>query len=343
MSRSDPLILLLKVLRQLQACHTATLGATLEELAEACEVSSRTIRRKLKALADAGIPIEEAIDGERRKRYKVDATLMPVAHVSFEPLEAAALFVADGMMAAMEGLPLAKEARAALEKASEGVPIPFRAELQELLDALHGSIQGQHEYAPFGRRFVDLIDAIAERWPVEIEYRSLSGSGEAKRHLIHPHLVHCQAGTVYVVARKPGVTRFLTFALDRIEAVHVRDEESFERVSDFDAKSFVAESFNGYHEGEVVDVRLRFDAPVAKVIRERSWHASQELFDLDDGGVEVRFRTAGPQGVLHCAKSFLPHVRILSPQLLAARQHEEAMAWLTLLDAPPDSLGESSS
>lgn len=333
MSRGEPLILLLKVLRQLQACHSASLGATLEELAETCEVSTRTIRRKLKALEDAGVPIEESTDDDRRKRYKVDFKHMPAAHVSFEPFEAAALFVANGMMAAMEGLPLAKEARAAMDKATEGVPVSFRAELRELIEALHGSIQGQHEYAPFGKRFVELIDAIAERWPVEIDYRSLSSPEQTKTHMIHPYLVHCQSGTVYVVARKAGVERFITFALDRIEAVRVHDDELFIRDPGFDPQRFVAESFNGYHEGEVMTVRVRFEASVAKVIRERSWHSSQQIEEADSDAIVVVFRTAGPQGVLHWSKSFLPHSRVLEPAWLAERQREEARAWLEQLES----------
>lgn len=334
MPRSEPLILVLKVLRHLQDAHSASLGATLEEIAEACEVSTRTIRRKLKALEEAGIALEESIDDDRRKRYSVDHKTMPAAHVSFEPFEAAALFVADGMMAAMEGLPLAKEARAALDKATEGVPISFRHELKELVEALHGSLLSSHEYAPFGKRFVELIDAVAERWPVEIDYRSLTTPHTTKTHLIYPYLIHCQTGTVYVVARKDDQDRFLTFALDRIEAVRVRDEEQFVRDASFDAEAFVAESFNGYHEGEVVTVRVRFEAQIARVIRERSWHASQQLTELPDGALEVTFRTAGPTGVLHWSNSFVPHSRVLEPEHLAERQREAARAWVALLDAP---------
>ncbi|MCP3859359.1 MAG: hypothetical protein GY704_06875, partial [Phycisphaeraceae bacterium] len=65
----------------------------------------------------------------------------------------------------------------------------------------------------------------------------------------------------------PDGERFLTFALDRIEAVKVHDEELFVRNTEFDAKTFVAESFNGYHEGDVMGVTVRFEAPVATVIR----------------------------------------------------------------------------
>jgi proteasome accessory factor B len=341
MPRGEPLILLLKVLRFLQDAHAASLGPTIEEIAEACEVSTRTIRRKLKALEEAGIPLKESADDDRRKRFTIDHKLMPAAHVSFEPFEAAALFVADGMMAAMEGLPLAKEARAALEKATQGVPISFRAELKNLVDALHGSLQSSHEYAPFGRRFVDLIDAIAERWPVEIDYRSLASStspGVSKTHRIHPYLIHCQTGTVYVVARKVreapenGRDRFITYALDRIEAVRVHDDEPFVRDPSFDAQAFVAESFNGYHEGEVVTVKVRFEAEVARVIRERTWHPSQSIEEQPEGAVVVTFRTAGPTGVLHWSKSFLPHARVLEPPQLAERQREEARAWLERLE-----------
>lgn len=335
MPRGEPLILVLKVLRHLQDAHSASLGATLEEIAEACEVSTRTIRRKLKALEEAGIALEEAIDDDRRKRYSVDHKTMPAAHVTFEPFEAAALFVADGMMAAMEGLPLAKEARAALEKATQSVPISFRHELRELVEALHGSLQSSHEYAPFGKRFVELIDAVAERWPVEIDYRSLTTPHTTKTHLIHPYLIHCQAGTVYVVARRAddrGQERFLTFALDRIEAVRVHDEDQFVRDASFDAQAFVAEGFNGYHEGELVTVRVRFEAQIARVIRERSWHASQQITELPGGALEVTFRTAGPTGVLHWSNSFVPHSRVLEPEYLAERQREAARAWVALLE-----------
>jgi predicted DNA-binding transcriptional regulator YafY len=330
MSRGEPLILLLKVLRHLQACHSASLGATLEELAEACEVSTRTVRRKLKALEDAGIPLAEATDDERRKRYTINHKLVPATHVSFEPFEAAALFVADGMMAAMEGLPLAAEARAALEKASAGVPAAFRGELRQLLEAMHGSIQGRHEYAPFGTRFINLVDAVSERWPVEIEYRA-PGRVDARAHRLFPYVLHCQAGTVYLVAARPEGDKLLTFALDRIEAVRVLDDETFERDQRFDPARFVAESFGGYHEGAVEQVRVRFEAPVARVIRERVWHGSQQVTELDGGAIEVLFETAGPTGVMHWSHAYLPHSRVVAPEWLVERQREAARAWIALL------------
>lgn len=331
MSRGEPLILLLKVLRHLQACHSAQLGATLEELAESCEVSTRTVRRKLKAIEEAGIPIAESTDDDRRKRYAIDHKLVPSTHVSFEPFEAAALFVADGMMAAMEGLPLAHEARGALEKATSGVPAAFRQELEQLLEAIHGSLQGRHEYAPFGMRFINLVDAISERWPVELDYRSRKRE-EARAHLVQPYLLHCQAGTVYLVARRPGYKKHLTFALDRIDAVRVHDDEQFDRDPLFHPETFVNESFGGYHEGAVVEVRVRFEASVAKVIRERKWHASQEIEDLSDGAIVAKFQTAGPTGVLHWSHSYLPHARVLEPIWLAERQLEAAREWVTSLE-----------
>jgi hypothetical protein len=104
------------------------------------------------------------------------------------------------------------------------------------------------------------------------------------------------------------------------------------RDAGFDAQAFVAESFNGYHEGDVVTVRVRFEAQVARVIRERSWHPSQQLAELPGGALEVSFRTAGPTGVLHWSNSFVPHSRVLEPAYLAARQREAARAWVALLE-----------
>lgn len=314
------------VLRELQGCHRVGAGATLEELAESCGVSTRTVRRKLEALEEAGIPVEAVSCGDGRKRYRVDHTLLPATHVTFDPEEAAALYVAEGMMASMEGLPLVKEAREALAKATAGVPSGLRQDLTRHVEALRGSLQGQHEYGPYRARFLDLVDAIGERWPTDIDYRS-PGRAEPRTYRVEPYLLHCQAGTVYLVARWEGRQSPTTYALDRIVAVRPDVEGSFVRDASFDPERFVAESFGGYHEGELVDVAVRFEAPVASLVLERTWSASQTVEETDDGGVVLRLRTAGPTGVLHWAKAFLPHSRILAPAWLAARQAEEARAW----------------
>ncbi len=333
MSRGQPLVLLLQVLHELQGCHRLGAGVSLEELAEACEVSTRTVRRKLEALGEAGIPVEKAKCDDGRTRYRVDHRLLPSTHVTFDPEEAAALYVAEGMMASMEGLPLVKEAREALEKASKGVPAALRRELTRHVEALRGSLQGQHEYAPYRVRFRDLVDAICERWPTEIDYRS-PGRAEPRPYRVEPYLLHCHAGTVYLVARWEGRDGLSTYALDRIAAARPDTEATFARDPAFDPQRFVGESFGGYHEGELVDVSVRFEPAVAPVILERTWHGSQRTEQTPDGAVVVRLRTAGPTGVLHWAKAFLPHSRILAPAWLADRQRGEALAWAESLAAP---------
>jgi proteasome accessory factor B len=196
--------------------------------------------------------------------------------------------------------------------------------------AIRGSLQGRHEYGRFRVMFRDMVDAIWARWTLEIDYQAY-GKEEPRTHRVEPYLVHCQAGTVYLVGRIVGKDTLTTLALDRIEAMRVHDDELFVRNADFDPETFVDESFGGWHEGDVVAVRVRFDPPVATIIRERTWHPSQQIVEREGGGLDLLLETAGPTGVLHWTKSYLPNARIIEPAWLAERQRADADAWVERL------------
>jgi predicted DNA-binding transcriptional regulator YafY len=330
MARGEPLLLVLHVLRDLMDSWPG--GITLDDLAKDCEVSTRTVRRKLDVIDSAGLAFTKETDDDGQVRYRMDPKVLAAAHVTFEPYEAAALFVAGGMMKALAGLPLAKDAEDALEKVSDAVPLAFRTELRQSLAALHGSLHGTHDYGCFGKRFTDLVDAIGDRKAVEIDYQA-AGRDEPRTHRVEPYLVHCHAGSVYLVARIVGRDNLSNFALDRIAEARVQEDETFARSADLDPVAFVDESFAGWHEGDVVEVRVRFEGPAASVVRERVWHPSQHLEELPDGSVELWLETAGPTGVLHWTQSFLPNAHVLEPAWLAERQCETLRAWLRRLDA----------
>ena len=69
---------------------------------------------------------------------------------------------------------------------------------------------------------------------------------EPRTHVVDPYLIHCHAGTVYLVARMKNRDTLTTFALDRLEKVRPLTDETFVRRTDFDAQMFVAESFGGF-------------------------------------------------------------------------------------------------
>jgi hypothetical protein len=66
-------------------------------------------------------------------------------------------------------------------------------------------------------------------------------------------------------------------------------------------------------------VRLLFASAVATYIRERVWHASQELRPRRDGSLELRLQTSSRKELSRWILSWMPHVKVLSPRQLQDR------------------------
>ena len=66
------------------------------------------------------------------------------------------------------------------------------------------------------------------------------------------------------------------------------------------------------------DVLLRFHERVADYIREKKWHDSQELRELNGGGVELRLRLSGLAEVERWVLSWGGNAVVVRPRQLAA-------------------------
>jgi len=68
--------------------------------------------------------------------------------------------------------------------------------------------------------------------------------------------------------------------------------------------------------------RLPFAREVATYIRERVWHASQELRERRDGTLEFRLQTSSRKELTRWILSWMPHVKVLAPRQLQERVEE---------------------
>lgn len=97
----------------------------------------------------------------------------------------------------------------------------------------------------------------------------------------------------------------------------------FDVPTTFDAKAHIEAAFGIVRGEEVFKVRLLFSAKVATYIRERIWHASQEIVERRDGRVELRLRTAGWKELVRWVLSWQPDCRVISPKRLRLRVEEK--------------------
>lgn len=104
---------------------------------------------------------------------------------------------------------------------------------------------------------------------------------------------------VYLLGRPAGGRRIERLAVDRIVSAEVTGD-SFEYPEDWDPDAELKHDFGIHKAQDVSLVRLRFPAEKAHLVRARVWHPGQEILELEDGGVELRFLAGGRELVRFC-------------------------------------------
>ena len=224
-----------QILREIEGRRT---GVTIHELAARVSVTTRTIRRDLQALQEAGFALYDEGDGNETKRWRLDAQPFRSVQEGLSVSDVAALYLSRTLVDGLSGWPLSDELRAAFAKI-EGSLNPrmreFLATLPQVISAKAGPRSGQ----PSGK-LVDvtrrLLDATRDRRQVEMRYFSAS-SNRAKSYLVQPYRLALAQGGVYLVAWVPQYDEFRTFAVDRIERMTV-SEDVFRRTRELPADLF---------------------------------------------------------------------------------------------------------
>ena len=119
---------------------------------------------------------------------------------------------------------------------------------------------------------------------------TLDQIGERVRHKLYPY-GFLQGNRHYRVAWSRPANDHLLYRLDAIEKVETLDE-TFERDPAFDIHHFASRSFGVFQE-EPIDVVWKFDPEAAKDARRFRFHPTQEMEELEDGSLLVRFRAGG--------------------------------------------------
>jgi predicted DNA-binding transcriptional regulator YafY len=137
-----------------------------------------------------------------------------------------------------------------------------------------------------------LTMALRDRRTVDTRYASRA-SGGPRPHRIDPYVLFLRDGVLFLAGRSHTHREERTFRVDRFDSVqattHVFDPPSF------DLDRYLGSAFS-VTRGPLQDVRVRFSARVAELVRSRPVHASQRLAPSPDRGAEVALTVAiGPE------------------------------------------------
>ncbi len=313
MPRNAEVIRQWSILREIESSR----GTTIRHLADSTGVTTRTIRRDLNALQDAGFPLyDEPADGA--KIWKLEARpFRRLDETAFTLAELSALYFSRTLVECLAGTPFAHDLRGAFQKLKTALGPRTR----QFLDRLPAVIQAKREpvrardegrqRATIGR----LLDAILHQRRVDARYHSLSSRREKQYRLDPYRLVYAQGG-LYLFAYVAQYQQVRTFAVERIRQLTPLNE-TFLPIEDLTDAAFPHSL--GIHQGDPKHVVLEFTAEAAPYVRERVWHPSQTLSPVPDGSVVMTIDVCDDGALRSWILSFGPAVRVRSPASLTRR------------------------
>lgn len=282
-------------------------------LARDIEVSSKTVQRDLDYMRDQlGLPID--YDAVRRGyRYT-----QPVRHFPSIPTtegEVLALFVAQKALEQYRGTPFEQPLAKAFAKLAEALDDGVSVDLGELA----GALSFRHTGVALTRLeiFQTVTTGLMESRELAFSYRKLNGSRPEQRRVRPYHLASID-GQWYLFAYDLARKDIRTFVLGRIQSVPTLGD-SFEKPADFSLSERLMGSFGVFSGGGRHRVRIAFDPFAAQLVRERSWHPSQEIRELPDGGLELLLELDALEEIERWILSWGGHARVVSPKLLQQR------------------------
>lgn len=301
-----------KLLRTLDAHR---LGATVKELSSELGVTTRTIWRDLAALQEVGFPLTSELDGRQTRWTLASAPFKGLSDLGVSMVELCSLYMGRAMVDGMAGAPFGAALGAVVQRMQKALPPRMRTfldRLPALVEAKAGPVK-----RPGTKAYEDhvgkLIEASAEQRVAAMRYFSAS-RGAARDYVVHPYrLVHAHGG-MYLLAWVPAYGEVRTFAVERIQKLSLQ-EASFE-IQDELAADVFAHSL-GVNRGTPERVVVAFAPRIAAYVRERTWHRSQKLLDLADGGVRMTLNVCADAALRTWILGFGAFARVESPSWLA--------------------------
>jgi len=307
-------------------------GISLTDPAAEIDVSVRQVRRDLLQLEQAGHDIRYTVHQRKRAARLVERShsLVPISR-----RERYTLLAARNVFDAFEHTPFFNDIKSVFDKLSGKLT---KAE-QEELDRLSGCVI----YIPDGgvkayRGKEDVLDelqtGVMNRRIVRYKYRQ--ARGRKQQGLIAPYAFAIHKNGLYVVAKRlrstdeaqaslpidelPGV-----FAAERFFHAEALRGTSFEVPKDLDLRRLFQSAF-GVHLGHAENLQsvvIEFPKAKRSLVLARTWHPTQRVDHLPDGGVRLEFQCASLAPVVSWVLSWGPYAKVCAPRELVLSVRRE--------------------
>ncbi len=244
--------------------------------------------------------------------------------ITFSSFEAVYVYLACKLMADTldRHSPFAASAMRKLGIAIEKVSPPLSKIMKQDADKLDGRKQ------ILDRTFLAALEGLTIGWMkhemVRIKYNSPShGSVHVYDVGIARILPNRLGGTFVVLTFQTDENKMRLFRIDRIKSV-VSLNKNFIIPDTIEVEKKLNEAFSiWFKDAPPTMVRLKFSSDTAKRVKETQWHTSQQITDLENGEILVKFLISEPEEMYPWIRGWGKDVEILEPEYLRQRYIDE--------------------
>lgn len=263
---------------------------TQASLAEALEVSDRTIRTYLDFMQDR---LDAPIEKDRQRGYYYTDSEWQLQNIYLSQGELFAITLGAGMLKTYSKSVYVKELESGIARLAQRLPQKNWYNFQNLVNE-QVLFRAGAEIDLEPQVWHDLETACRQKRSVKINYYTAGRNAYSER-IINPYILHFSRGNPIVTGYCHNREEPRWFRVDRIKSLELL-QETFED-PDFDREAHFADVFQHEAGGIPTAISIWFDAVTAPYIRERRWHPSQQIEEHEDGSLTLNFVARGLQEV----------------------------------------------
>lgn len=274
------------------------------EIAKELGVHVRTFHRDRRHLEEAGLPI--ASDGQGYRLLV--RPFLPAVHLTWD--EGLALLCTVEGAVETGVIPYRESLENALDKIRSGIPPTVQRRISDAAKEIRVKQQPMVDMSTHQDTFEIIWKGIQERRVVKIEYMGLHDDEPVERP-VEPLGIFHRWRAWYVVAHCRLRCEKRTFRVDRTSRVELA-KDRFVPPRSFDLDSFLQDAWT-VERGEVKQVRVQFEGRAARLVKELTWHPSQQIEEDPSGRITVSFATGGLSEVADWVMGYGGEARVLEP------------------------------
>ncbi len=282
------------------------------------DFSTKTFSRDIEWLKNQNAPIE--YDASKKGYYYSDETFnLPAMKLTEADL--LSLLVIDRVLSSYRNSPFYEKLQNIFDGLKRLLPDKVSIHSREL--AANFSVIPEPVTEINNNIWLNVQEGIEKGRCLEIKYQAPGQEKPVIRKLDPYHLVG-QKGEWYLLSRSHRDNKIRVYALTRMKTCKVH-KDKFTYPKDFHPEDYIDPAFGVFATEDKVNIAIKFYSGTASVIKERSWHPNQEIEELSDGSIILRYTSNQQSQTLYWVSHWGPDAEILEPEEL----RQKAKKWFT--------------